>query len=162
MGIFNNVKLNQGNVAAAKFRLPEGAHMVGEYKREYEESIYHPERFWGKAAKEIFWYRPYAKVLDDSRKPFYRWFTGGELNTCFRITGEIVQKVRDQIGTFARLKQAVIVKRLPKTRSGKILRGTMKKIVDGKKYNVPSTIDDPTILNEIEVAVEMTRDEKKR
>jgi propionyl-CoA synthetase len=78
-----------------------------------------------------------------------------------RIMEEIVQKVRDQIGTFARLKQAVIVKRLPKTRSGKILRGTMKKIVDGKKYNIPSTIDDPMILNEIEEAVKMARYEKK-
>jgi propionyl-CoA synthetase len=45
------------------------------------------------------------------------------------------------------------VKRLPKTRSGKILRGTMRKIVDGKKYNIPSTIDDPIILKEIEQAV---------
>jgi propionyl-CoA synthetase len=74
-----------------------------------------------------------------------------------RIIGEIVQMVGDQIGMFACLKQAVVVKRLPKTRSGKILRGTMRKIVDGKKYNIPSTIDDPTILNEIEEAVKMIR-----
>jgi len=65
--------------------------------------------------------------------------------------------VGDQIGAFACLKQAVIIKRLPKTRSGKILRGTIKKIVDGKKYSIPSTIDDPTILNKIEEAVKMIR-----
>jgi propionyl-CoA synthetase len=61
--------------------------------------------------------------------------------------------VKDEIGTFASFKQAVIVNRLPKTRSGKILRGTMRKIVDGKKYSTPSTIDDPTILKEIEEAI---------
>jgi propionyl-CoA synthetase len=70
-----------------------------------------------------------------------------------RIIGEIVQMVRDQVGTFVRFKQAVVVKRLPKTRSGKILRGTMRKIVDGRKYSIPSTIDDPMILKEIEGAV---------
>lgn len=53
------------------------------YQKEYEESIRNPEKFWGRAAQEIQWYKPYQKVLDDSRKPFYRWFVGGELNTCF-------------------------------------------------------------------------------
>ena len=69
------------------------------------------------------------------------------------IIRELLQMVRDQIGTFASFKQAVIVNRLPKTRSGKILRGTMRRIVDGKKYSIPSTIDDPTILKEIEEAI---------
>jgi propionyl-CoA synthetase len=77
------------------------------------------------------------------------------------IIKELLQMVRDQIGTFASFKQAVIVKRLPKTRSGKILRGTMRKIVDGKKYNIPSTIDDPIILKEIEKAVKAIQQDEK-
>ena len=57
--------------------------MSGDYQKEYEASIVNPEEFWGKAAREIQWHKPYHKVLDDSRKPFYRWFVGGELNTCY-------------------------------------------------------------------------------
>ncbi|EKD52479.1 MAG: hypothetical protein ACD_62C00008G0004 [uncultured bacterium] len=53
----------------------------------------------------------------------------------------------------ASFKQALIVKRLPKTRSGKILRGIMRKIADGEPFNVPSTIDDVGILGEIESSV---------
>jgi len=68
------------------------------------------------------------------------------------IIKELVDMVRDQIGAVAVFKQAVIVKRLPKTRSGKILRSTMRKIADGQEYSVPSTIDDPAILGEIEEA----------
>ena len=69
------------------------------------------------------------------------------------ITKELVQMVRDRIGAIACFKQAVAVKRLPKTRSGKILRGTMRKIADGQPYKVPSTIDDPAILEEVEEAM---------
>jgi len=65
------------------------------------------------------------------------------------IIAEIVQMVRKEIGAVASFKKAVVVKRLPKTRSGKILRGTMRKIADGEKVAVPSTIDDPVILDEI-------------
>ncbi len=65
------------------------------------------------------------------------------------IVCEVVQRVRDTIGPVAAFKQAVVVKRLPKTRSGKILRGTMKRIADGTDYKVPPTIDDPAILGEI-------------
>jgi propionyl-CoA synthetase len=57
--------------------------------------------------------------------------------------------IRDQIGALACLKEIAIVARLPKTRSGKILRGTMRKIADGKEYKVPSTIEDPAVLGEI-------------
>jgi propionyl-CoA synthetase len=76
------------------------------------------------------------------------------------IVKELLKMVRDQIGTFASLKQAVVVKRLPKTKSGKILRGTMRRIVDGKKYTIPSTIDDPTTLKEIEKAIKMIQQDK--
>lgn len=65
------------------------------------------------------------------------------------IIKELIQMVRNEIGAVASFKKAVIVDRLPKTRSGKVLRGTMRKIADGEEYSVPSTIDDPAILNEI-------------
>jgi propionyl-CoA synthetase len=65
------------------------------------------------------------------------------------IKNELVQMVRNQIGPIACYRETAIVKRLPKTRSGKILRGTMRSIAAGKEYRMPSTIDDPTILDEI-------------
>jgi propionyl-CoA synthetase len=69
------------------------------------------------------------------------------------IEKEIVALVRDRIGPVAAFKLAVAVKRLPKTRSGKILRGTMQKIADREAWNMPATIDDPTILDEITAAL---------
>jgi propionyl-CoA synthetase len=65
------------------------------------------------------------------------------------IVTEVVQMVRERIGPVASFKVASVVKRLPKTRSGKTLRGTIKKIADGVDYRVPPTIDDPAILDEI-------------
>ena len=65
------------------------------------------------------------------------------------IVAEVVKSVRDTIGPVAAFRQAVIIQRLPKTRSGKILRGTMKKIADGEDFPMPATIDDPAILDEI-------------
>jgi propionyl-CoA synthetase len=65
------------------------------------------------------------------------------------ILDEVVALVRERIGPVAFFKVATVVKRLPKTRSGKILRGTVKKIADGVEYRVPPTIDDPVILDEI-------------
>jgi propionyl-CoA synthetase len=70
-----------------------------------------------------------------------------------KLKEDLVQMIRQEIGAIANFKQAVIVKRLPKTRSGKILRATMRKIADGKEYKMPSTIDDPAILGEIEEAL---------
>ncbi len=57
--------------------------------------------------------------------------------------------VRDEIGPVASFKPATVVERLPKTRSGKILRSTMRQIADGESYAMPATIDDPAILGEI-------------
>ena len=57
--------------------------------------------------------------------------------------------VRDKIGPVAAFKVVIVIKRLPKTRSGKILRGTIRKIADGENYKMPATIDDPAILGEI-------------
>ena len=65
------------------------------------------------------------------------------------IIRELVQLVRDKIGPVAAFKQAAVVKRLPKTRSGKVLRGTMRQIADGEDFKIPATIDDPVIVDEI-------------
>ncbi|TKD26317.1 propionyl-CoA synthetase [Rhodobacter capsulatus] len=70
------------------------------------------------------------------------------------VIKECVRLVRDQIGPVAAFKLAVVVDRLPKTRSGKILRGTMAKIADGLEYKMPATIDDPAILDEITAALQ--------
>jgi len=65
------------------------------------------------------------------------------------ISNECVKMVRDTIGPVAAFKIVIVIKRLPKTRSGKILRGTIRKIADKEEYKMPATIDDPEILNEI-------------
>jgi propionyl-CoA synthetase len=70
------------------------------------------------------------------------------------IVAEVVQMVRARIGPVAAFKTATVVDRLPKTRSGKILRATMRKIADGEPYTTPATIDDPAILNEIDDALQ--------
>ena len=69
------------------------------------------------------------------------------------IEKEVVSLVREKIGPVAAFKTAVTIERLPKTRSGKILRGTMKKIADGDEWTMPATIDDPAILGEIGAAL---------
>ncbi len=70
------------------------------------------------------------------------------------VAAEVVKLVRDRIGPVAAFKLAVVVDRLPKTRSGKILRGTMVSIADGKEFKMPATIDDPAILDEIRTALQ--------
>jgi propionyl-CoA synthetase len=65
------------------------------------------------------------------------------------IAGELVARIRDLIGPVAAFKQALVVKALPKTRSGKILRGTIKRIADGVEYTMPATIEDPNVLGHI-------------
>ncbi len=70
------------------------------------------------------------------------------------ISSECVKLVRDKIGPVAAFKTAIVVDRLPKTRSGKILRGTVVKIADGDAFKMPATIDDPAILDEIREALQ--------
>jgi len=65
------------------------------------------------------------------------------------IQKECVKMIREKIGPVAAFKTAIVIKRLPKTRSGKVLRGTMRKIADKEEYKMPATIDDPAILTEI-------------
>jgi len=78
------------------------------------------------------------------------------------IADGVVQLVRDEIGAVASFKIATVVKRLPKTRSGKILRGTMRSMADGKEWNMPSTIEDGTVLPEIEKAIKKLGYPKKK
>ena len=80
------------------------------------------------------------------------------LNTSARIDpaqlkAELIKTVRSVVGPIATPRDIVVVARLPKTRSGKILRGTMRKIADGKEYKVPATIEDPAVLEEISEAL---------
>lgn len=65
------------------------------------------------------------------------------------LESELIRKVRKEVGPVASFKQTVITNRLPKTRSGKILRATMRCIADGKSYTIPSTIEDPSVLDEL-------------
>jgi propionyl-CoA synthetase len=66
----------------------------------------------------------------------------------------VEKKVRENIGDFAKLRGVIIVHRLPKTRSGKILRATIRKIVNKQEYTVPATIEDPAALEEIDHALQ--------
>ena len=72
----------------------------------------------------------------------------------FQLLHEVVQLVREQIGAVASLRDVVLVQRLPKTRSGKILRKMMRSIADGESFQVPSTIDDETIIDEIRTVLQ--------
>jgi propionyl-CoA synthetase len=69
------------------------------------------------------------------------------------ICAELVTRVRDDVGPVANFKQVAIVPRLPKTRSGKVLRRTMRMIADGEAFQMPATIDDPAVLDEIRAAL---------
>ena len=69
------------------------------------------------------------------------------------VVRDVVASIRAEIGPVASFKSAVVVGRLPKTRSGKILRGTMAKIAGGESWNMPATVDDPVIFDEITAAL---------
>jgi propionyl-CoA synthetase len=75
----------------------------------------------------------------------------------FQLQHEVVHLVRDQIGAVASLRDVVIVERLPKTRSGKILRKLLRNIADGAVFQIPSTIDDEAIIDEIREAFDKTK-----
>ncbi|HRC74011.1 MAG TPA: acetyl-coenzyme A synthetase N-terminal domain-containing protein, partial [Candidatus Competibacter sp.] len=71
---------------------------MGSYDSIYRRSITDPVGFWSEAAAAIDWFKPWAKVIDDSRAPFYRWFAGGELNTCYNALDRHVERGRaDQV-----------------------------------------------------------------
>jgi propionyl-CoA synthetase len=75
----------------------------------------------------------------------------------FQLQHQIVQLVREKIGAVAALRDVVLVPRLPKTRSGKILRKMMRSIADGENFQVPSTIDDEVIIDEIREVLEVAK-----
>jgi propionyl-CoA synthetase len=71
---------------------------MGSYDEQFRKSIEDPEGFWGEAAEGITWYKKCDKVLDDTNKPFYRWFSGGQLNTCYNAIDRHVESGRaDQV-----------------------------------------------------------------
>ena len=73
----------------------------------------------------------------------------GVKRTESEIAAELIRLVREKIGPVASFKLATVVNRLPKTRSGKIVRGTIKKIADGVEYRIPPTIEDASVIDEI-------------
>ncbi|MCP3672306.1 MAG: propionyl-CoA synthetase [Gammaproteobacteria bacterium] len=92
------------------------------YEKEYARSMEDPEGFWAEAAEGIDWYKPWDKVLDDSNKPFYRWFQGGELNTCYNAVDRHVEN--------GRAEQAALIYDSPVTNSKKtITYGELKEQV---------------------------------
>ena len=70
------------------------------------------------------------------------------------LVAELVQRVRDEVGPVASFQRCHIVTRLPKTRSGKVLRATMRAIADGRPFDIPATIEDPTVIDEIRAVLE--------
>src|SRR5665213_3038639 len=71
-----------------------GGVAVGEYLRVWEQSLSDPQEFWADAARGIDWFTPPQVILDDSHAPHYRWFVGGELNTCFNAVDRHVNAGR--------------------------------------------------------------------
>ena len=68
--------------------------MTNAYETAYRRSLEDPAGFWGDAAADIRWFKTWDKVLDDSKAPFYRWFTGGQVNTCFNAVDRHVEEGR--------------------------------------------------------------------
>lgn len=81
----------------------------------------------------------------------------GEEIEHFQLQHEVVKLVREQIGAVASLRDVVVVNRLPKTRSGKILRKLLRSIADGENFQIPSTIDDEAIIDEVRVVLELAK-----
>ncbi len=76
----------------------ESGNIAGSYAEAFKESVENPESFWGKAAKEVVWNKPYDRVLDSSNPPFYKWFPGAEMNTCYNALDVHIENGRgDQV-----------------------------------------------------------------
>jgi len=110
--------------------------MVSRYAETYAAWQRDPLNFWAEAAREIDWIQAPQNIFDAK---------AGVKREPDEVEQEIVTLVRDKIGPVAAFKIAIVVSRLPKTRSGKILRSTMKKIADGDAWTMPATNDDPAI-----------------
>ncbi|HOZ47826.1 MAG TPA: propionyl-CoA synthetase [Candidatus Hydrogenedentes bacterium] len=94
--------------------------MAGAYEEAYKASIEDPEAFWGEAAEAVDWYKPYSRVLDASRAPFYQWFPEGELNTCYNAVDRHVERGRGD--------QAALIYDSPVT--GTLRRFTYRELLD--------------------------------
>src|SRR5512143_669700 len=94
--------------------------MMGRYEELFQKSIHDPEKFWAQAAEAITWIRSWNKVLDDSNKPFYRWFSGAELNTCFNAV--------DRHAMFGRADQTAIIYDSPVTNT--VQKITYRELLD--------------------------------
>ncbi len=70
--------------------------MTNLYDVAFQKSINDPNGFWGQAAENVHWYKKWDKVLDDSNKPFYRWFSGGEINTCYNALDFHIEQGRGE------------------------------------------------------------------
>lgn len=112
-------------------------YMSDGYQKSYQGSINNPERFWDEAARGMGFVVLKSGVDRDQDK----------------IVVDLIQMVRDNIGAVASFRKALIVSRLPKTRSGKILRTTLRKIASGEEFKVPSTVDDESTLVEIMASI---------
>ena len=122
-----NISLQQTTDILNNWAVHDGKNMSNAYEDAYRRSLQDPEGFWAEAAGDVDWIKPWDKVLDDSDKPFYRWFVGAECNTCYNaldrhilsgrgeqvaliydspVTGESIKKytysdLRDQAALFA-------------------------------------------------------------
>src|SRR5271169_5664461 len=93
---------------------------MGKYQDIFQKSIKDPEGFWGEAAEAITWSKKWDKVLDDSNKPFYRWFSGGEMNTCYNAL--------DRHANFGRGGQVALIYDSPVTNT--IQKFTYRELLD--------------------------------
>jgi len=83
------------------FRKQAHIRAESEYRRLHKESIRNPERFWGRVAKELHWFKPWTKVLDERKAPFYRWFVGGKTNIAYNCLDR-------HLGSATRHKAAIV------------------------------------------------------
>ena len=67
--------------------------MVNPYEIAHNQSMEDPNGFWGAAAEDCHWYKKWDKVLDDTNKPFFRWFSGGEMNTCYNAVDYHIEHI---------------------------------------------------------------------
>ena len=71
---------------------------MGKFDEVFQASVENPEKFWEEAAKDITWYKEPDKVLDSSNAPFYKWFPGGKMNTCYNATEPLDPLHSDLLG----------------------------------------------------------------
>ena len=89
--------------------------MSGNYESVYQSALQDPEGYWARAAEDIHWYKKWDRVLDDTDAPYYRWYTGGEVNTCYNAVDLHVEHGRGD--------QAAIIYDSPITKTQKKIKG---------------------------------------